>query len=358
MPFGPVGAGKKPDGSQGVGFRKLVINTWGVESLASAATENKEQDSVDLSALGKDYAPPRELDTSPEVSDVIARLPWWAARSLIYIIVSFVLVALLWAGLSKVDVVVEARGSLVPEGYVKPVQAIGGGVVQNVFVREGETVSRGQPIIQLEATEVRARLNKLREELITSEAQLRQLMVSRPVTETLEQQNRLTRLQGEIAAAEVSLQHTTITAPFSGLITTIEARSTGEVLQPGQTIATIFPAGARLMVEARLGNKDVAFIEKGLPAKLKFDAFPFQDYGAIGGTVIEVSSDARIDKQEGSYYLVTIAPQQTEVTARGKRLPLRPGLAVTAEIVTERKSVLSLLLEPFRQLKGEAEPGH
>jgi hemolysin D len=263
-----------------------------------------------------------------------------------------------WASFSKVDVVVESRGSLVPEGYVKPVQAIGGGVVQNVFVREGDTVSRGQPIIQLEGTEMRARLNKLREELTTSETQLRQLMVSRPITETLEQQNRLTRLQGEIANAELSLQHTTITAPFSGLITTIEARSAGVVLQPGQTIATIFPAGARLIVEARLANKDVAFIEKGLHAKLKFDAFPFQDYGTVAGTVIDVSNDARIDKQDGSYYQVTIAPQQTEVTVRGKRLPLRPGLSVTAEIVTERKSVLSLLLEPFRQLKGEAEAGH
>lgn len=326
--------------------------------MTSAVTEQKDHDSVDLSALGKDYTSPRELDTSPEVSDVIAKLPWWAARSLLYIIVSFVLVALVWASLSKVDVVVESRGSLVPEGYVKPVQSINGGVVQNVFVREGDTVARGQPIIQLEAAEMRARLDKLHQELTTSETQLRQLMVSRPVTETLEQQNRLARLQTEIAGAELSLQHTTITAPFSGLITTLETRSAGAVLQPGQTIATISPAGAPLIVEARLANKDVAFIEKGLHAKLKFDAFPFQDYGTVGGTVTGVSTDARIDKQDGSYYQVTIAPQQTEMIARGRHLPLRPGLAVTAEIVTERKSVLSLLLEPFRQLKGATEANH
>lgn len=323
----------------------------------SSTDKSKEQDSVDLAALGRAYQPPHELDTSPEVSDVIARLPWWAARSLLYIIVAFVLVGLVWASLSKVDVVAESRGSLVPEGYVKPVQAVGGGVVQNLFVREGEKVERGQAIIQLDATEMRSRLNKLREELTTSEAQLRQLMVSRPVTETLEQQNRLARLQSEIAAAELSLQHTTITAPVGGLITTLDVRNPGAVLQPGQAIATIFPSGARLLVEARLANKDVAFIERGLPVKLKFDAFPFQDYGTVAGSVIDVSSDARIDK-EGSYYLVTIAPQQTEITAKGKRLALRPGLAVTAEIVTERKSILNLLLEPFRQLKGEVAAGH
>jgi HlyD family secretion protein len=297
------------------------------------------------------------MDTSPEVSDVIATLPWWAARSLLYIIVGFVVVALLWAALSKIDVVVESRGALVPEGYVKPVQSAGGGIVQNVFVREGETVVRGQPIVQLDATEMRMRLNKLREELASGQAQLRQLMVSRPVTETLEQQSRLAHLQSEISSTEVALQHTTITASVDGLITTLDVRSAGAVLQPGQTIATISPAGARLLVEARLPNKDVAFIEKGLRAKLKFDAFPFQDYGTVGGTVIDVSPDARIDKEQGSFYLLKIAPQTNEIVAKGKRLPLRPGLAVTAEIVTERKSILSLLLEPFRQLKGDVAAG-
>ncbi|HYX41129.1 MAG TPA: hypothetical protein VE821_05505, partial [Pyrinomonadaceae bacterium] len=72
-------------------------------------------DAVDLAALGKAYTPPQELDTSPEVSDVIATLPWWIARGLLYIVVGFVCAALVWAWLSKIDVVIEARGTLVPE---------------------------------------------------------------------------------------------------------------------------------------------------------------------------------------------------------------------------------------------------
>ncbi len=179
-------------------------------------------------------------------------------------------------------------------------------------------------------------------------------MVNRPVAETLEQQNRIARLQSEIAAAELMLQHTTLTAPVSGIVTTIGVRGSGEVLQPGQTIATIAPTGAQLIVEALVPNKDIAFIEKGLPAKLKFDAFPFQDYGVVEGTVIDVSPDAQVDKALGSFYKVTIAPGKREIAAKGKNVPLRPGLAVTAEIITERKSILSLLLEPFRKLKGAA----
>jgi multidrug efflux pump subunit AcrA (membrane-fusion protein) len=314
----------------------------------------EENDTVDLAALGKSYTPPQALDTSPEVSDVISRMPWWASRGLLYIIVGFVIVALLWASFSMIDVVTESRGVLVPEGYVKPVQAAGAGVVQNVFVKEGEQVERGQPLIQLDATEMRTRLGKLREELETSRSQLRQLMVNRPVAETLEQQNRIARLQSDITAAELSLQHTTITAPVGGVLTTLEVRNTGAVLQEGQTIATISPAGARLLVEAQVPNKDIAFIERGLPARLKFDAFPFQDYGTVDGTVIEVAPDAQESKDAESFYKVRIEPSQTNILAKGKTIPLKPGLTLTAEIVTERKSILDLILEPFRKLKGEA----
>jgi HlyD family secretion protein len=251
-------------------------------------------------------------------------------------------------------VIVEARGALVPEGYTRPVQAVGGGVVRYLFVREGEAVERGQPLLELDATELHTRVSKLREELRTSQEQLRQLRaLTGPVTETLEQENRLARLQSEITAAELNLKQTILTAPVAGTLTTLDVRGAGTVLQPGQSIAQIAPAGARLLVEAQVPNKDIALIEKGLPAKLKFDAFPFQDYGIVPGTIVEVAPDAGTSKDAGSFYKVMIAPAQTSVIAKNKAIALRPGLTLTAEVVTERKSILNLMLEPFRKLKGE-----
>lgn len=317
-----------------------------------------DQEVLDLASLGNTYTPPEAADTTPEVADVLNEMPWWAARGLLYIIIGFVLVALLWANFSMIDEIIASRGTLAPEGYVRPVQAAGGGVVQYVLVREGDTVERGQPLIQMDATETRTRLGKLREELTTSQQQLRQLQATGPVSATLEQENRIARLQSEIIAAELSLKYTTITAPTSGVITTLNVRSPGAVMQAGQTIATIAPAGARLLVEAQVPNKDIAFLEKGLPAKLKFDAFPFQDYGSVPGRIIDISPDAQQDEKLGvSYYKVMIAPEQANINAKGKIMPLRPGLALTAEIITERKSILSVILEPFRKLKGEMGGG-
>ena len=316
-------------------------------------TQSTAEEPIDLAELGRTYEPAVALDTPPEVSDVLGEMPWRPARGLLYLIIVFLLVATAGAYFSRIDIVIEARGALVPEGYTRPMQAVGGGLVQFVLAREGETVTRGQAILQLDATEMRTRLLKLREELTTSQEQLRQARsLKGPVASTLEQENRIARLQTEIAAAELNLKHTTISAPVAGALTTLDVNSPGAVIQPGQKVGAIAPEGARLVVEAQTRNKDIALIEKGLPVKLKFDAFPFQDYGLIAGSVMEVAPDAQANNETGSYYKVLIALERASFVAKGRNIPLRPGMAVTAEIITEQRSVLDLIFEPFRQLKG------
>lgn len=314
-------------------------------------SEEREQQDVDFASLGQSYMPTQTIDTPPEVADVIAEMPWWAAQGLLYIIVAAMLVIGGWTYFAKVDIVVTARGSLVPEGYVRPVQTAGSGVVQLVFVRQGETVTRGQPLLQLDAAELRTRLSKLRDELKTSQEQLRQLETTGPVSQALEQKNRIGRLQSEINAAELSLQQTTIASPVTGIITNLNVRAPGSIVQSGQDLATIVPTDAPLVVDAQVPNKDIAFIEKGLPVKLKFDAFPSQDYGTIEGKIIEVSPDAQKDEKSGeSFYKVIIELQQREIKTKDKKIALRPGLTLTADIVTERKSVLRQLFAPLNDL--------
>lgn len=322
----------------------------------SPATDTQEEST--LAALGQTWTPANTLDATPEVSDILAELPWWVSRGLLYLILGFVVVGLLWAHFSVLDIVIEARGKLIPEGDVRPVQAATAGVVQSVRVREGDTVTRGQTLLQLDTTELRSRLSKLGDELATSEEQLRQLRAVRgPGTETLDRQNRIAQLKGEMTALEQAIRHTTITAPVGGIITRLDVRSPRAVVQAGQAVAALAPAGARLVVEAQVPNKDIAFLEKGMPTKLKFDAFPFQDFGIVAGQVSDVAPDAQVSEQLGSFYKVTILPQDTAILAHGKTIPLRPGLAASVEIVTERKSVLAILLEPFRKLKGEVGNG-
>jgi len=332
----------------------LVTDSFAGEVEQDVSIRKDASASVDLEFTDQTWMPDN-VHTSPEVAEVIAKLPWWAVRSLLYIIVAFILVAFAWASLVRVDLVAVAKGTVIPQGNIKPIQPASSGVVQNVFVKEGDRVKVGEALIQLDAAEMRTRVSKLRQELEVSQSQLRLMMVSGPMSNTLEQRNRIARLQTEISATERALRHTTIISTAEGVITTMNVRGPGEVLQPGQTVAMIAPTDVPLVVETLLADKDIAFIQKGLPAKLKFEAFPFQEYGVVEGTVIDISPDAT-NKDGVNYYKVTIAPSETRISAQGTNLMLRPGLSVSAEIITERRTVLSLLLEPVRKLKSEITP--
>lgn len=326
--------------------------------FASDANSTEEQTSVgeplDLAALGKTWTPPQAADSTPEVSEILAEMPWWAARGLLYIVVAFVLTGIAWAHFSVLDIVSEARGTLMPEGYARKVEAQTDGVVQYILVREGDAVEADEALVQLDPVEARVRRDNARQELNTLGEQLRQLRAfGAPVVETLEKENAVARLESEIASLDLALARSTIRSPVAGVVTTLEVRTQGAVVESGDPVATIAPAGARLVVEGKMPNQQIAFVRKGLPAKLKFDAFPFQDYGAVPGTVIDVSPDAQSDEKLGSVYKVTVAPDRPVIAAHGREYPLRPGLAATIEVVTERKSVLSLFLAPFKKMKGD-----
>jgi multidrug efflux pump subunit AcrA (membrane-fusion protein) len=334
--------------------RLLIVDDIAAEEVKPEGTpfslNPDTSTSIDLASTDQTWMPD-SVHTSPEVAEVIAKLPWWAARSLLYIIIAFILVAFAWASLVRVDLIAVANGTVIPQGNIKPVQPAGSGVVQNVFVKEGDTVKAGDALIQLDAAEMRTRLFKLRQELEMSQSQLRVMMVKQPISDTLEQQNRIARLQAETSAAERMLRHTMITSPANGIVTTISVRGPGEVLQQGQTVAMIAPSDVPLVVETLLADKDIAFVQKGLAAKLKFEAFPFQDYGVVEGTVIDISPDAA-NKDGVNYYKVTIVPSKTWIASQEKDFMLRPGLSVRAEIVTERRTVLRLMFEPVRKLKS------
>ena len=94
---------------------------------------------------------------------------------------------------------VQARGTIVPKGFARQVQAETDGVVQRVSVREGATVRKGQILLELDPRDLRARASQLTAELNTTREQLRQAIVMKGATsESLELQNRVAQLQTEL----------------------------------------------------------------------------------------------------------------------------------------------------------------
>ncbi len=145
----------------------------------------------------------------------------------------------------------------------------------------------------------------------------------------------------EVENLRIDLAQCTIRAPRDGVVTACEVK-TGDTVRPGQFLMAIAPdEGFRM--DLALSGEDVGSVHVGMEARILLDAYDAQEYGTLSGTVLYVAPDSKTDAQTGrSYYLVRIGIPVRAIERGTRRGPLRFGMAGTADIRTDRKSVLSL----------------
>ena len=314
------------------------------EARASADTE-----SVDLAAVSATAALPSSQVTA-DSADLMASLPWWVSRGLLYVVAAFVFCALIWSIFTRVDDVAAARGAIIPEGQIRPTQALEAGTVSSVSVHEGDVVHKGQTLVQLDDTVLKAKEKQAKLEYEGSQLNLISLRDSgADVTAISSAEAQVTALKNTLDSFELSIQRARLVAPVDGTVTYLAIHGAGAVVQEGDVVANIAPEGARLVAEVRIPNEHIAKVKPGLPAKILVDAFPYQQYGVFDGVVASVSPDAITSPTGESYYRAVVVPASTSLKSG---VNLSPGLALEARIVTDHRTVLSLFLDPFRHTGG------
>lgn len=173
--------------------------------------------------------------------------------------------------------------------------------------------------------------------------------LNKEICEIAKSERKATELQSELSQAQHAFDQSAIKAPLDGTITMVKTLGTGQVVGKGQALMAIVPSSCPLVVEAKLPNKDAGLVRKGQRARIKYAAFPYQDYGIFEGTVSEIERHAQEDEKLGSYYRVLITPKQDWLNVGGKKIYFSSGAALTAEIVVRRKSVLNVILEPIKK---------
>jgi adhesin transport system membrane fusion protein len=158
-----------------------------------------------------------------------------------------------------------------------------------------------------------------------------------------------------IKGASARLERNELRAPVTGLVNDVQVTTVGGFVNPGEKIMQIVPTGDRLLVEARIAPKDIAFIKVGDPANVKITAYDFAIYGGLKGRVRNISADSIYDEAERqAYYSVMIETDRAYLLKHGQRLPIMPGMICDAEIITGRKSVLAYLFKPVLRALDEA----
>jgi hemolysin D len=134
----------------------------------------------------------------------------------------------------------------------------------------------------------------------------------------------------------------------------LTVNTVGGVVTDAQQLMLIVPDEVQLEVEVFLENKDIGFVEEGMPAEIKVHTFPFTKYGLIGGEVTMISDDATVDEQRGLIYGMQLAMAKNTIGVNGKSVKLMPGMAVTAEVQTGKRRVIEFFMAPLLRHKQES----
>lgn len=306
-------------------------------------------------------------------------------NTIFWIIISFIFIAALWMYLGKVDIVVTARGMIIPTGEEKLVQSLDKGVVTSIFVKEGEYVTEGQIVAivspaehepGLELNNIREEEAKVAEQLADSRSkysiavetknrlesvrdiipQSRYDDVSKEVSELSHNIGALSASLSEIRNKRTQLekQKQELKSPIDGYVNTIFVHTIGGVVTPAEKIMTIVPKDAKMQIKAKVLNQDVGFIESGMPVSIKVDTFNFQKYGILDGVVTVVSPNSVKDEHLGDIYEVYIEPKNTTLMVEGKEQSIKYGMSTTNEIKIGKRRIIEFFIYPLIKYMDES----
>ncbi len=380
-----------------------------------------------------------------------------------YAFSSFTVIIIMWAFIFQVDIVSNAEGQVIPQGEIKTVQHLEGGIIEKILVKESEYVETGQPLVVLAATasevdveELQVRmdtqiiksirleaeinnfdtpifpdeLSKKREKIINKsmelfisrqnnfegslkefdasvlkaqtdvdillrQAEMSQKLMEEQVTsefahlnilkelnnskgvleETIEKRenyinqfvedsrNELQIAQRELSQSEEtmkklkdSLNRTTIVAPVDGVVKNLFFVTEGGVIKPGGSILDLVPTKDSLIVEARLPNSDIGFVQIGQEAVVKLSSADSVNFGQINGRVMQISPDTEEDEDDKRivFYKILIETEQSYFQSKDNIYQLVPGVKVLASIHIGERTVANYLLSPFISSMGQS----
>ena len=203
---------------------------------------------------------------------------------------------------------------------------------------------------QVEIEQLNAELAQRKAEAKTIQVATQQ-KIQQTELEVTQLQAQIKDTQNLITAAEVKLQERYLYSPVDGIVSSLNVFNRGEVIQPGQTVAEITPKNAPLILTASLPNDKAGFVKTGMSVKVKFDAYPYQNYGVFEGTVQSISPDTKIDQGVGPVYKLEIVLKKNYVLQQEQKIQLRPGQTASADIIIRRRRILDILLNPILQLQ-------
>ena len=164
-------------------------------------------------------------------------------------------------------------------------------------------------------------------------------------------------IRENLSALEDRKDRTQITSPVDGTVVNIKFNTQGGVVQPGEQIMEVVPAGEDLLIEANIQPSDIAFLYPGQDAVIKITAYDYTIYGSLDGEVENISASTIIEQkggQEEEFYQIRVRTDQNTLEHNGENLLIKPGKQAQVDVLTGEKTVMDYILKPFKKASSSA----
>lgn len=428
-----------------------------------------------------------------DVSQATLRGAHPAANALFWISSLFLTVLIVWANYAEIDEVTHGEGKIIPSTKVQQIQHGEGGIVKEIYVREGDIVSKGDILILIDDTEfsssleekktkyftLQAEISRLKFEILpenerfegikfpqevidnapgviasqnniykarmselsntisilkqqlqqksqeVKEAETRvgqtarayqfskqELDMTQPLlkegvvseVEVLRIERTVNDLLGEKQTAELALtragfseeeskqrhdeaiakfktealielgskteemqriaevlkadvyrvDRTSVRSPVDATVKQVLVNTIGGVVNKDEVLVELIPIDDKLLIEAKIRPKDIAFLRPNQQAKVKISAYDFSIYGGLDAKLEYIGVDTVTDDKGNPFYHIRVRTDKNHLGKDMQKLQIIPGMVATVDILTGKKTVLDYILKPFNKMRQNA----
>ncbi|MGO4525937.1 HlyD family type I secretion periplasmic adaptor subunit [Microvirga sp. 2MCAF35] len=154
---------------------------------------------------------------------------------------------------------------------------------------------------------------------------------------------------GRIDAATDILRRVEIVSPERGIVTNIRSHTLGSVIGAGQPILDIVPENEPLIVEAKIGLRDVDSVRVGAPVQIRLTAYNSRSTPPLAGKLTYLSADQQVDDRNNYAYFVARAEIAPESLKADSKITLYPGMPAEVLIVNKPRRAVDYLLAPITE---------
>lgn len=152
---------------------------------------------------------------------------------------------------------------------------------------------------------------------------------------------------------------TVLKAPCAGMVSVLLVNA-GQSVTSGEAVLSILPRGSKLEAQLLVPSNAIGFVRTGTSVVLRYRAYPYQRFGQQFGKVVQVSHSTLSPAETATLggqgaatpmYRVLVSLDRQTINAFGTVEPLKPGMALTADLLVDRRNLWQWVFEPIRGIK-------